>query len=82
MKAAGVAGLLRRSRERLTWLQQGVDALPLAHDAPFMLGDPAFDAMRKDPRFQALEQRLQQRRERGRAAVDALRQASRVPRRG
>jgi TolB-like protein/DNA-binding winged helix-turn-helix (wHTH) protein/tetratricopeptide (TPR) repeat protein len=65
-----------------TWLQQGVDALPLAHDATFILGDPAFDAMRNDPRFHALEQRLQQRRERGRAGVEALRAAGRVPRRG
>jgi tetratricopeptide (TPR) repeat protein len=79
----GVALALRgQPALALDWLRRGVENGALAHDDFLILqADPAFDGLRSEPVFVALERDLHMRREREAQELEQLRAAGQVPRR-
>lgn len=78
-----IALALRGQPDRaMAWLRRGAEVHALAHDFTVMLGaDPAFDAMRLDPDFEALEQGAREAITHEARELARLRAAGQVPRR-
>jgi len=64
----------------LAWLQAGVADVHMSHGIA-LAADPAFDSMRGDPRFVALENEMQRHARAERAKLEQLRATGAVPRR-